>query len=40
MPFEKKYELVKNLWQKIGPQSHKALRIGPDATVAEIIAKT
>lgn len=40
MPLEKKYELVKNLWQKMGPRSHKALRIGPDATVEEIIAKT
>lgn len=38
MPFDKKYDLVANLWREMGPSSHKILRIGMDAMPAQIIA--
>jgi hypothetical protein len=40
MPFEKKYDLVANLWCEKGPHSHKVLRIGPDADIEKIVEKT
>lgn len=36
MPIEKKYELVKSLWESKCPVSSKTVYIGPDAPVAEI----
>ena len=39
MPIVEKYKLTQNLWQHVGPSSRKAMRIGPDATVDEIMAK-
>jgi len=40
MPFEKKYDLVANLWREMGPSSHKVLRIGPDADIETIVERT
>lgn len=37
MPFDKKYELVENLWRVMGPSSHRIVRIGLDATEDQII---
>ena len=37
MPLNKKYVLIKNLWESYGPHSDKTLMIGPDAQQSEII---
>jgi hypothetical protein len=37
MPLNKKYELIKTLWESLGPSSNKILIIGPDAHINEII---
>jgi hypothetical protein len=37
MPIKTKYNLVKTLWEKFSPRSHKVLRIGPDAHEPNVI---
>ena len=32
MPIEAKYGLAETLWKRVGPRSHRRLRIGPDAS--------
>ena len=39
MPLQKKYELVKNLWEKYGPHSDKRLRFGPQSDENEVFQR-
>lgn len=36
MPLTKKYELVENLWNHVGPKSKKTLRVGLDASIDQV----
>ncbi len=37
MPFEKKYELVENLWNHLGPKSNKVLTVGYDVSPQMVV---
>jgi hypothetical protein len=37
MPPAKKYEIVENLWNHVGPTSKKTLRVGLDASVDQVL---
>jgi hypothetical protein len=37
MPLQEKYRLIENLWTHVGPRSRKALRVGLDADLEQIL---
>jgi hypothetical protein len=37
MPLLTKYQLIENLWNHVGPQSKKTLRIGLDANIEQVL---
>jgi hypothetical protein len=37
MPLQEKYQLIENLWTHVGPRSRKALRVGLDADIEQIV---
>jgi hypothetical protein len=37
MPLQEKYKLIDNLWTHVGPRSRKALRVGLDADLEQIL---
>lgn len=38
MPLDAKYQLTRDLWTHVGPSSTKRLRIGPDASLDDVLA--
>lgn len=37
MPLESKYKLTEDLWSHVGPSSNKAIRVGRDATLDDVL---